>query len=126
MQASVREDNQPRYRDGAARTFAELLYRHRLAAGLSRLELADRVLCSEKYIYRLESRDAKHRRVPTPWLVRALSDALQLNPEQGEALLRARDRLDRDSMRGSARSLVRAPTAHQFVSESNDSDRTAP
>src|SRR5262249_17889575 len=82
--------------DWAARTFAELLYRLRLSAGLSRLELADRVLCSENYIYRLESRDPRHRRVPTPWLVRALSEALPLTVDQGEALLPARDRLTRD------------------------------
>jgi len=83
-------------RDGSARTFAELLYRHRLSAGLSRLELADRVLCSENCIYRLESRDPRNRRVSSPWLVRALSEALELDEEQGDALLRARDRLDRD------------------------------
>lgn len=88
-----------RVADGPARTFAELLYRHRLAAGLSRLELAGRVLCSENYIYRLESRDPRHRRVPTPWIVRSLSEALELNLEQAEALLRARDRLDRDVVR---------------------------
>ena len=90
---------QPSRRDGAARSFAELLYRHRLAAGLSRLELAERVLCSENYVYRLESRDPRHRRVPTPWLVRALAEALQLDTEQAGALLRARDRLDRDVVR---------------------------
>src|SRR5262249_32811998 len=74
----------------------ELLYRFRLSAGLSRMELADRVLCSENYVYRLESRDPRHRRVPTPWLVRALSEALGLTADQNEALLRARDRLERD------------------------------
>ncbi len=77
------------------RTFAELLYRHRIAAGLSRLELAGLVQCSENYVYRLESRDLRHRRVPTPWLVRALTEALGLEPDEREALLRARDRLSR-------------------------------
>ena len=80
----------------APRSFAELLYRHRIAAGLSRLELAGLVQCSENYIYRLESRDLRHRRIPTPWLVRALTDALGLDPDQREALLRARDRLGRE------------------------------
>ena len=79
----------------APRSFAELLYRHRIAAGLSRLELAGLVQCSENYVYRLESRDLRHRRVPTPWLVRALSEALGLGPDQNESLLRARDRLCR-------------------------------
>jgi transcriptional regulator with XRE-family HTH domain len=96
MQASTRNAHRQSKSDGAARTFAELLYRFRLAAGISRLELADRVLCSENYIYRLESRDPRHRRLPTPWLVRALSEALRLTGEQGEALLRARDRLERE------------------------------
>ena len=67
MNMSIRGAARPLRRDGATRTFAELLYRHRLSAGLSRLELAARVLCSENDIYRLESRDGKHRRVPTPW-----------------------------------------------------------
>jgi hypothetical protein len=102
MNMSVGAGARPLRPDGAARTFAELLYRHRLSAGLSRLELAARVLCSENYIYRLESRDGRHRRVPTPWIVRSLCEALQLTPEQGEALLRARDRLDRDVVRGSS------------------------
>ncbi len=96
MQTSGRDDIRQVRRDGPARTFAELLYRYRLAAGLSRLELAGRVLCSENYIYRLESRDQRHRRVPTPWIVRALAEALELNTELADALLRARDRLDRD------------------------------
>ena len=111
MQLSVREDTEKR-RDAAARTFAEALYRFRLAAGLSRLQLADRVLCSENYIYRLESRDPRHRRVPTPWLVRSLSEALELNDSQAEVLLRARDRLDRDVIRGFARPSPSAQTAN--------------
>jgi transcriptional regulator with XRE-family HTH domain len=96
MQISTREGISQSRSEGSPRSFAELLYRFRLAAGLSRLELADRALCSENYVYRLESRDPRHRRVPTPWLVRALSDAMRLSVEQGEALLRARDRLERD------------------------------
>lgn len=104
MLISGREDVRQVRRDGGARTFAEVLYRCRLAAGLSRLKLADRVLCSENYIYRLESRDPRHRRVPSPWLVRALCEALELNVEQAEVLLKARDRLDRDIIRGSSRS----------------------
>ncbi len=103
MPSFAREDVRPTRRDGAARTFAALLCRHRLSAGLSRLELAGRVLCSENYIYRLESRDPRHRRVPTPWIVRSLTEALDLNVEQADALLRARDRLDRDVIRGPGR-----------------------
>src|SRR5260370_40781528 len=99
MQTSGREDIRQVRREGPARTFAELMYRYRLPAGLSRLELAGRVLCSENYIYRLESRDPRHLRVPTSWIVRALAEALELNPEQAEALLRARNRLDRDLVR---------------------------
>ena len=102
--------------DGPARSFAELLYRHRLAAGLSRLELADRVLCSENYIYRLESRDPRHRRVPSPWLVRALAEALGLAGEHAEALQRARDRLDRDVVK--ARSAAGARSA-RFLSRNS-------
>lgn len=83
----------------AARTFSELLYRYRLMAGISRMELAERVLCSENYIYRLESRDPRHRRVPTPWIVRALAEALALSADQSDGLLRARDRLERDITR---------------------------
>ncbi len=101
MQTSGREDIRPIRREGPARTFSELLYRYRLAAGLSRLELAGLVLCSENYIYRLESRDPRHRRVPTPWIVRALADALRLDTERAEALVRARDRLERDPVRRS-------------------------
>jgi hypothetical protein len=52
----VRLDSGRTRQDGPARTCAEALYRHRLAAGLSRLELAGRVLCSENYIYRLVAR----------------------------------------------------------------------
>ncbi len=96
---------------GAARSFAELLYRHRLTAGLSRLELADRVLCSENYIYRLESRDPRHRRVPSPWLVRALSEALALGNDQAETLLRARDRIERDLTRPSCRAATQEGTS---------------
>src|SRR4030088_314832 len=102
MQTSGREDIRQIRRDGPARTFAELLYRYRLAAGLSRLELAGRVLCSENYIYRLESRDPRHQRVPTSWIAGGLGEALGLNPEQAEALLRARDRLDRDLVRATS------------------------
>ena|SRR5947209_1988804 len=123
MSPSLREDVRPARRDGAARTFAELLYRYRLCAGMSRLELAGRVLCSENYIYRLESRDPHHRRVPTPWIVRALSEALELDEEQAEGLLRARDQLDRDVIRAPARPCVTGngtddtrPPAEPFVS----------
>lgn len=80
----------------AARSFAELLYRFRIAAGLSRLEVAGRVLCSENYVYRLESRDPRHRRVPSPWIVRSFAAALDLGEDDLERLLRARDRLERD------------------------------
>ena len=96
METSVPQESNKVQPDAQARTFAEALYRYRLASGLSRLELASRVLCSENYIYRLESRDPRHRRVPTPWLVRALSEAMELNRSQSNVLLRARDRLDRD------------------------------
>src|SRR5690349_22763037 len=96
MGTSTRLAHRPSKSDPVASTFGELLYRLRLSAGLSRLELADRVLCSENYIYRLESRDPRHRRVPSPWLVRALSEALDLPADQGEALVRARDCLEAD------------------------------
>ena len=103
MPSPARESMRQLRTEGAARSFAELLYRHRLTAGLSRLELADRVLCSENYIYRLESRDPRHRRVPTPWLVRALSEALALANDQAATLLRARDRMERDLTRPTCR-----------------------
>src|SRR5438445_299536 len=99
MPSPARESMRQLRTEGAARSFAELLYRHRLTAGLSRLELAGRVLCSENYIYRLESRDPRHRRVPTPWLVRALGTALQLDEDKVDALLRARDRLCRTTLK---------------------------
>jgi hypothetical protein len=94
-------------REGTARHFAELLYRFRLAAGLSRMEVAERVLCSENYLYRLESRDPRHRRVPTPWIVRSLADALSLSSEDLERLLRARDRFERDITRRPATAITR-------------------
>jgi transcriptional regulator with XRE-family HTH domain len=103
--------------DVQGRTFAEALYRLRLAAGLSRLELADRVLCSENYIYRLESRDPRHRRVPRPWLVRALAEAMALDASQSEALLRARDRLDHDIVRGTQAQLLSTPNAPYVEAE---------
>ena len=80
------------------RTFGELLSRFRLGGGLSRLQLADRVLCSENYIYRLESSNPRNRRVPSPWLVHVLSEALRLSDDQGAALLEARDRLEIDTV----------------------------
>ncbi len=86
---SVRQPSASTRPTRAPRSFAELLYRHRIAAGLSRIELAGLVQCSENYVYRLESRDLHHRRVPTPWLVRALTEALGLEPDEREALLRA-------------------------------------
>jgi ribosome-binding protein aMBF1 (putative translation factor) len=96
METFVRQESQRNQRDAQVRTFAEALYRYRIASGLSRLELANRVLCSENHIYRLGSRDPRHRRVPTPWLVRSLSEAMDLNRLQSDILLRARNRLDRD------------------------------
>jgi Helix-turn-helix domain len=65
---------------------------------LSRMQLADRVLCSENYIYRLESSNPGNRRVPSPWVVDVLSEALRLNGDQGAALLEARDRLEIDTV----------------------------
>lgn len=104
-QRSVRAQDGVATREAPARSFPELLYRFRLAAGLSRMEVADRVLCSENYVYRLESRDPRHRRVPTPWLVRSLGDALGLSTQDLDRLLRARDRLDRDIIRRPAKEL---------------------
>lgn len=94
MQSLTGSGARPPQDPGIENTFGELLYRLRLRAGLSRMELADRVLCSENYIYRLESRNPRHRRVPSPWLVHAFSEALQLNGDQRAALLEARDRLE--------------------------------
>jgi hypothetical protein len=64
MQRSVRDDTREMQHEGGARTFAELMYRYRLAVGLSRLEVAERVLCSENYVYWLESRDPRHSSRP--------------------------------------------------------------
>src|SRR5437764_11717945 len=107
MGTSTRYTHRPLESDAVAKTFGELLYWLRLSAGLSRLELADRVLCSENYIYRLESRDPRHRRGPSPWLVRALSEALDLTADQGEALVRARDCLEADKADGVASQQMR-------------------
>jgi hypothetical protein len=76
------------------------------------MELADRALCSENCIYRLESRDPQHRRLPTPWLVQALSEALRLTADQREALLRARDRLERAKTDASNRARNVAQNPH--------------
>ena len=98
MQSPTRSGFGTSHNQWTERTFGELLSRFRLGGGLSRLQLADRVLCSENYIYRLESSSPRNRRVPSPWLVRVLSEALRLNDDQGAALLEARDRLEVDTV----------------------------
>src|SRR5262252_5087096 len=67
-------------------SFGALLQRHRLRAGLSQEELAERAGLSRRGITDLE-RGA--RRSPHPGTVRRLADALELAEPQREALLLA-------------------------------------
>ncbi len=83
-------------------TFATLLRRHRLLAGLSQEELAERARVSLNAVGALER---GINRQPHPRTVALLAEALRLNEEQRAELLRAVDptmrprREDRDEMR---------------------------
>src|SRR5262252_2434218 len=67
-----------------ARPFGVLLQRHRVAAGLSQEELAERAGLSRRGISDLER---GVRRAPYPATVRRLAEALGLDPTQRAGLL---------------------------------------
>ncbi len=66
--------------------FGELLQRHRVAAGLSQEELAERAMLSRRGISDLERGE---RRMPHPATVRRLADALQLEGAERAGLVDA-------------------------------------
>jgi len=94
MQASTHDLTRDSRTYGETTSFAQLLHRFRTAVGLSRLELANEVLCSENYLYWLELRDPRHRRSES-MARQSTSDAMHLNDEQSESLLPARNQLER-------------------------------